>query len=360
MTIQTVCYFGAFKPRYPRNGILRQALERQGLRVVMVNAPRRLPTLLKIPRLVWRFWRDAHACDAIIVAEFGQLLVPVAWLLARLRRVPLVVDFFASTYQALVEDRGQVAGGGLTASFYRKVDTLALRLADAALVDTPAHAEYAIEMFGANPEKISVVPVGVPETWFTLTQKSQPATDGRLLVQFYGTYIPLHGIETILRAAHLLRANTSLRLELIGQGQTYPAMRQLAAHLGLDNVTFVPTVPPHELVKRIANADICLGIFGTTGKTQRVVPNKVFQTLAGRKPVITGDTPALREFFEPDVHLKAVPVGDAQALASAIETLADDPALRERLASAGHARVMSDFTVEPLGKLMLDVLGKLT
>jgi glycosyltransferase involved in cell wall biosynthesis len=68
----------------------------------------------------------------------------------------------------------------------------------------------------------------------------------------------------------------------------------------------------------IRQADVCLGIFGTSEKASRVIPNKVYQILASKKHLITADTPAIRELLKegPCVHL--VPPGDAKALASAI------------------------------------------
>ena len=215
-----VCYFGAFDPHYPRNQILRQGLASQGVEVVMVNAPRHLPTWRKLPLLASAFHRSqaAEGCRALVLAEFGQSLAGLAWALARVRRIPLVVDFFTSMYESAVYDRKQVAAGSLTARRFRLIDGLALRLADVALVDTHANADYAARTFGVPREKLVVVPVGAFTEWFHPgVEPAVPRQEG-LLVQFYGTYIPLHGIETILRAAEQLRARGDVRFELLGRG----------------------------------------------------------------------------------------------------------------------------------------------
>lgn len=55
-----------------------------------------------------------------------------------------------------------------------------------------------------------------------------------------------------------------------------------------------------------------------------------------RKPTIVADNPATREIFVPGEHVYTVPVGDPAALAEAIRALADDAALRHRIACGGH------------------------
>jgi hypothetical protein len=69
-------------------------------------------------------------------------------------------------------------------------------------------------------------------------------------------------------------------------------MQGLAKAMDLLNVTFLSFIPVSQLPFHIQKADLVLGIFGDTEKSQRVVPNKVYEGLAMAKPVITGDSPA--------------------------------------------------------------------
>jgi glycosyltransferase involved in cell wall biosynthesis len=64
-----------------------------------------------------------------------------------------------------------------------------------------------------------------------------------------------------------------------------------------------------------------------------VIPNKVFQALACGAPVISADTPALRELGERGVM--RVPPGDPHALAAAVRQLASDARHRNELAARG-------------------------
>jgi len=122
--------------------------------------------------------------------------------------------------------------------------------------------------------------------------------------------------------------------------------------LDLPGIAFRESVAADKLPALVARANISLGIFGVTPKAARVIPNKVYQTLALGKPVITADTLALRERFTPGEHLLATPPGDSDALAEAIRTLAGNAALRAELGRRGQ-RAAAAFTEEALGKQLV-------
>jgi glycosyltransferase involved in cell wall biosynthesis len=356
MTPLNVRYLGAYDPAYPRNLILRRGLAMAGARVTECIAPQELSTLKRIPVLLRQFRALGSRPDAIILAEFGQTLAPLAWWLARRSGAKLIVDAFTSVYDSAVWDRSTARPGSLAAMRYRLIDRGALRLADLALTDTAQHRDYFVQTFGAPPDKVAVIPVGASREWFETPDSADESEE--LLVQFYGSYIPLHGIEVILHAIHRLGERPGLRFELIGRGQTYAAMRALADELGISETVFREPVPPEHLPALVARADISLGIFGTTPKAARVIPNKVFQTLALGKAIITAETPALRECFVPGEHLLVTPPGNADALAAAIDRMARDAALREELSTKGRKRA-AEFTEETLGQQLMEHLEAL-
>jgi glycosyltransferase involved in cell wall biosynthesis len=323
--------------------------------VVECRVSPKLNTRQRASQLAAQFRDLAPQCDVILLAEFNQSLALPAWQLARRFGKRLVIDAFTSVYDSAVYDREVARPNSLTASRYWLIDWLACRLADRLLVDTAQHADYFASTFGASRSKLTVIPVGASHEWFETP--SAPHHGDHLLVSFFGTYIPLHGIDIILRAAYLLSNRPDIRFEVIGRGQTYQPMQSLVADLALTNVTFLDAIPPADLPTHVAQADICLGIFGTTQKAARVVPNKVYQTLALGKPVLTADTPALRDLFIPGTDLLAVLSGDPHELADAIATLADDPGLRASLAAAGRAHMESTFTESALGSLLLNLLS---
>jgi glycosyltransferase involved in cell wall biosynthesis len=99
-------------------------------------------------------------------------------------------------------------------------------------------------------------------------------------------------------------------------------------------------------VERLRHAHVLLGIFGTTEKAARVVPHKLYQGLALGRPLITADTPAVRDFFTPGEHLLTVPAGEPAALAEAVLRLRTDRGLRRQLAAGGARFVHARFRPE--------------
>jgi glycosyltransferase involved in cell wall biosynthesis len=173
----------------------------------------------------------------------------------------------------------------------------------------------------------------------------------------------LHGVEHIIGAAKRVQVDDpEVRFVLCGSGQTLPAVRRLTASEGVSNVEFLGQHPLPELRRLICAADVCLGIFGTGTKARSVIPNKVFDALACGRPVITGDTPAVREAFTHGEDIWLCTAGDASALANAITTLRADAGARARVAKAGHELFKRQFSIDALAadvsRTLLDVLER--
>ena len=144
---------------------------------------------------------------------------------------------------------------------------------------------------------------------------------------FVGKLIPLHGLETILVAARLA---PEVRFRLVGSGQLQPLVADAPP-----NVERVGWVTYERLADEYRRAGCALGIFGTSPKAGRVIPNKAFQALACGTPLVTADTPAARELLADGESALLVPPGEPEALAAAVRRLADEPALARRLSDGG-------------------------
>ena len=250
----------------------------------------------------------------------GHYIMPLAWVLTRFPRRKLLFDAFISLYDTNVCDRRRVSRWHPRAWLWYIVDFVSCHLADEVIIDTEEHKKYSVRAFRLHPKKIRVIYLtSRPDLFFPKNRNSQLATRNSFNVLFYGSYIPLHGIEYILYATAILQDTfPRVHFTLIGSGQEQHTMFALAKKLHLRHVTFLPPVPLHELPSRIHTADLCLGIFGTSGKVKRVIPHKVLDAVACGIPVITADTPAMRERFCDHRLVTLCRQGDPHSIAEAI------------------------------------------
>lgn len=287
--------------------------------------------------------------DAVVVGYMGQLDVLAIWPFAKLRGAPIVWDAFLSLYNTVVEDRQLVGQRHPIAWLLYALDWLACRVADRVLLDTRAHATYFVEKFGLPRERTDVVWVGAEPEAFPIRMGKDPYFAGEKIVLFYGQFIPLHGIETIIRAAHETEQET-IRWIIIGNGQDAGNIRGMLDQLTLSRVEWHSWVNYSDLTQWIGCADVCLGIFGDTDKAARVIPNKVFQILMSGKPLITRDSPAIRELVgDGMVGVVLVPPADALALAQAVRmNLEYKPGL--------HSEIRQGISPGGIGRRMVEVI----
>jgi glycosyltransferase involved in cell wall biosynthesis len=346
-------FFGGYDPSYPRNAIIRKGWEKCGLPVTECRVDTRLKVHLRYPALLWKFVRMRDSGRVLFVPDFRHKDVPLAWAIARCTRRPLVFDPLVSRYETRVLDREDVRPGSAQERHNRNLDRSSMRLADLVLADTEAHARFYSSEFSIPAPKIAVLPVGFDEDQFS--EAPFPAGGVSCNVLFYGTYLPLHGVETIVTAAAMLR-DAPVAFTLVGRGQTYAEVRAKARDLPPGKVSFRDAVPSAELSRLVADADIVLGIFGTTPKARLVIPNKVFQALAVGRAVITAETTAIAELFKSGVHLETVPSGDARALAGAISSLMRDRPAMRRIAAAGGSYVRTEFNSRRIAERLRAIL----
>lgn len=317
--------------------------------------------LLAYPHLAWRLAR-ARKPDVVLVGFPGILDVLVAAPIARLRGIPLVWDMFMSLYDTVVEDRQLLPRRGVAARLLHALERFALNRADLVFLDTQAHARRIETLFGLTTGSADAVWVGAETEHFHADTGRDAAVCAPiassdkppLQVLFYGQFIPLHGIETIVHAARLTRSEP-VEWQLIGKGQEADRIRALLTEQPLPKLHWQEWVDYEQLHRYIAGADVCLGIFGDSEKAASVIPNKVFQIVAMGKPLITRDSSAIREMLEdapPCVSL--VPASDAEALADAVRGFTR----RDRPVGPCHGLLQDKLDAQAVGRQCLAMLKR--
>ena len=306
------------------------------------------------PGLIWRLLR-ARRPDVILVGYPGILDIFIAAFIGRLRCVPVVWDMFLSLYDTIVEDRQLLKPGSLRARLLRWLEHRAVRCANLVFLDTQTHARRIESLFALPAGHCGAVWVGVETEHFAPTGGLPAGVGGRALrVLFYGQFIPLHGIGTIVESMRLLR-DAPVEWMLIGRGQDASRIRAMIDADAVPRVRWTDWVKYDELHGWISDADLCLGIFGGSEKAASVIPNKVFQILAAGKPLVTRDSPAIRELLEPRAFCTyLVPAENAEALAAAVRTHLKSRSARR--SQPCHSDVAARIDAAAIGRQFLTVV----
>lgn len=346
-----VLYFGTYDPEYSRNRVLIDGLRGNGVEVIECRDDSL--GFKKFWRLFLKFRKIKNRYDAIVIGFFGPLMVTFAKLITR---KPVIFDPLTFLYDTNVMDRKVTEPGTFRALYYWLLDWLNLHLADMILLDTEEHIKYASKEFGIKVDKFKKLFIGTREDVYYPMEKNSETKE--FLVEFHGFFNTLQGVEFIIRAAKELESHKDIKFIIIGGGKDKIKHFKLVEDLKVRNIEFIGLVDKKELALKISQSDVCLGIFGTSDKARRVIPNKVYECVAMKKPVISADTPAIREFFTDD-DLMLVKIADAKAIASAILKLKNNKEFGEKLANNAYEKLIFNASTKILGLKFKEMIQEL-
>ncbi len=406
-----ICYFGTYEKDYPLNNIIVKGLRKNGAEVKECHivlwekhknkhgdflklfslAKLLVNLIVAYLKLGFRFLKECGDIDTVIVGYIGQL--DIFWLkfltLFKKNKPKIIFIPLVSLYDTAIVDRKLSRRKNIFAKFLFYLDKYSFKIADLIILDTNEHINYICGLFDLNKNKFKRVWVGADEDVFYPMELEQekvaqeyfppnkrkkyssfdkgglslypPLDKGGLggvkfTVLFFGKYIPLHGLEYIIKVAKLLENEEDIKFRMIGNGQLYGEITGLSKNLEIKNVDFIEWVEYNELVSEINKSDVVLGIFGGTDKSLRVIPNKVFQAIACRKAVITGDSPAIKELFTSRKNILLCENKDEKSLKNAILELRDDGELRDEIAKGGYGVFKNRLDCEKTGRKIMDLL----
>jgi colanic acid biosynthesis glycosyl transferase WcaI len=220
---------------------------------------------------------------------------------------------------------------------------------------------------GAPPDRIVVIPNWVDPDEITPQDRNNPWAEahglvGRFIVMHSGNIGHAQGLETLVRAAVLVRDLARLEILIIGFGARHASLVELARACGASNVRFLPYQPREVLPDSLSAADIhYLGL--VRGLAGYVVPSRLNGILSAGRPVIV----AADVESEPAQVVKtaecgiAVPPGNPEALAAAIRSAYAGEVDLATMGTNGRSWIMrnraKDDAIDSYRELLADVLG---
>lgn len=329
-----VLFVATREPSYSRVAIVRRALE-ESFDVETILSDKKsyaLRMMSVVGQLLWAFVRGRlNRFDAVVV---GFLAQPVFPLVRLLYRGPLIGDAYFSLYDTMVHDKRTARPGSLRARLAHWLDRTMLTRATMCWTDTEQHVAYLRETFEAKEADIRRLWISAdsrPIEW----RPPPLGVVSTFEVFFWGGFIPLQGVDTIIRAAAMLK-DSDVQFTIFGAGQTLEACQALRDELGAHNVDFRGWQPASAIAEQASKSHLALGIFGTTDKAGRVIPNKAFEALAMGIPLVSRRSAAADELLIDGETARLVEPGNAEALAEAILVARRDFDAVQRMAERGR------------------------
>jgi glycosyltransferase involved in cell wall biosynthesis len=264
----------------------------------------------------------ARPLDLVYGSSPHLLAALSGWAIARLRRVPFVLEIRDVWPQVLV-DMGTLREQSLVFRVLRGLERFLHRRADHVVYMAEGVAAH-LRSLGVPVSEMTFIPNGADPADFA------PSADRDTLRERYGftgfvavyagAHGPANGLDLLLDAARTLRGTAEITVVLVGDGVEKDRLRQRVADEDLANVHFLDPVPKNEIPDLLAAADVgvhCLAdveLFRTG-----VSPNKLFDYMAAGLPAVTNTPGVCSDFVEASGGGRAVgPHGLADALSELV------------------------------------------
>jgi glycosyltransferase involved in cell wall biosynthesis len=289
---------------------------------------------------LWALVLRARGKIAVVEVHSPPEFLILAGLLPKLLGARLLLDVRDLSSHLWEARFGALRANAIAIGLLRGLERAACALADAVLtVHGPYKAQLAAR--GAEERRIAVV-MNTPEEALIAGVKCSPAPlgDDRFTVAYHGTITRWYGVDLLIQAIGLLRAQgRHVHAVILGEGDQLETVRELAAELGVaDSVSFSNRyLPIEQALAAVAGAD-CGIISNRPSEINRfILPNKLFEYVALGIPVVSARLETVAAHFDDD-DLTFCRPGDPASLAGAIAWVMDQREAAQHKSVRAQAR----------------------
>lgn len=227
------------------------------------------------------------------------------------------------------------------------LEWFAYRKADHIVPVTHAFQKH-IEACGGESDKITVIRNGVDLTFFTEQPvderfAEQLGVTGKFVAAYVGTHGMAHGLDVILEAADILKHRDDIMFLTAGDGAERARLQTELERRNLQNVKMLGQLPKERMPGLWSITSVSLVLLKKLDLFLTVIPSKIFETMAMKKPIILGVRGESQDIVQSAGSGICIEPENAEQLAAAVVRLADSQAECRDLGSAGYACVQAEF-----------------
>ena len=203
--------------------------------------------------------------------------------------------------------------------YYKKVSGNIYLKCDKILVSTKEHIDY----IKALPKCSDLDIEYLPQYAESIFEDSNYETEdnGVIDLMFAGNIGKAQSVDTIIKAAALLKDNPKYKFHIVGSGSELDNMKALSKELGTNNVIFYGQKPLSEMPELYKVADVMLVTLEDKPYANMTIPGKVQSYMAVGKPIIGSINGAAASFIKDNNIGHTCSAEDSNALAELIKSL---------------------------------------
>jgi glycosyltransferase involved in cell wall biosynthesis len=358
-----VCYILSYKdPGYVRSQYIIQTLDLINKFKVFTAINKQTNALRYIEVLLKTIWLRISSNPDVYILGFRGVEHYWAIRIITLGK-PLVYDEFVNPYMWAIEEHKKFNSTSFRAAMLRAYLRSIYWSADLILCDTNINLDYSSTNFNVHKSKFAPLYVGTNEQVFKPIKELVGSKPTKTFdVFFYGSFLPLHGIDHIVAAAGMVQEHKDITFTIVGGAKRKNDMKRFKDFISknsIRNIKHIDWLDFGELPAHIAKSDLSLGgPFGNTVQSKSVITGKTYQFLSMGAPTIVGVNDEGAGFVDKKNCL-IVEQGSSEGLASKIVWAYKNQDKLQEIGNAGKQLYEEKFSVRAQSKKLESYISSL-
>lgn len=296
----------------------------------------------------------------IIIATSPQFFTLISgYLISIIKRTPLVLEIRDLWPESIVAV-GALSEKSLIVKVLKKISIFLYHKSDLIICVTKSFKKDLISI-GVDQNKIKVI-----ENGFDLTKNLKPSLSikevekkfkikkNTFYVSFIGTVGMAHGLEIILNAAS--KVNTNVEFLIIGEGAKKTFLRNEVKKLKINNIKFIDNLDWQEIVDINQLINIHLVHLIKDDEFKKVIPSKIFESMALKKPIIMGVEGESRNIVNNAECAFIIEPENINDLADTINRVEKNNEILETMGKNGYKFLEKNFSRKILANKMMEYI----
>jgi len=312
------------------------------------------------------FWRGMRLekPDVIIISSPSIFVGVSAILLSKIKRVPFIFE---------VRDlwpESAVATGVLNNKFLLNIlYWLEYRLyknSNKIVVLTPAFKDNIESRFHEFVGKIDIITNGADFSLMNNESKREEIRNrygwgDKKVFGYFGAHGVANDLIQVIEVAKVFKDDNRIHFVLIGDGMQKDMLKSKAKEYGLKNITFIDSISKTEVSNYIDAIDVGMAILKKTDTFKTVYPNKVFDYMSCKKPILATIDGITKELIQKaDCGFYSEPENLNSFIKTIEKFISIDKKELDKLGENGYNYVKENFNREILSKDYLKIIKQVT